>query len=176
MAKLAALIVAAVLPFAAVAGEQAVGNTAAAVADMRNAQGENVGSVTFTEAPHGLILKADLKNLPAGTLAFHIHAIGKCEPDFSAAGGHFNPTSSEHGFLNEKGYHRGDLPNITVGEGGTYSTEVFLPNLTLQSGKGHSLFDDDGSTVMIHAGADDYRSDPAGNAGDRIACGVITAR
>lgn len=176
MVKLAALALAVMLPFVAGAAESGAGDDPAAVAAMRDAQGQAVGEVTFREAPHGLILKADLENLPAGTMAFHIHEIGKCEPDFDAAGGHFNPTDSQHGFLNDKGYHRGDIPNITVGENGTYHEEVFLPNLTLKSGKGHSLLDADGATVMIHQGVDDYRSDPAGDAGARIACGVIEAR
>lgn len=148
---------------------------AAAVAALQDRDGQSVGEVRLYEAPHGLVLRADLENLPAGEFGFHIHAVGKCTPDFDAAGGHFNPTGSEHGFLNEKGYHRGDMPNITVPESGMLRQEIFLPNLTVRDGKGHALLDKDGAAIMIHEGADDHRSDPAGHAGTRIACGVIEA-
>lgn len=145
----------------------------AAVAAMKDRDGKSVGAVRFFDTPHGVLLRAELENLPAGEFGFHIHAVGKCAPDFDAAGGHFNPTGSEHGLLNDKGYHRGDMPNITVPESGALVQEVFLPNLTVRDGKGHVLVDADGAAVMIHEGADDYRSDPAGHAGTRIACGVI---
>lgn len=160
---------------AAAPADAADGNPAA-VAAMQDRDGKSVGEVRLFEAPHGLVLRADLKNLPAGEFGFHIHAVGKCTPNFDAAGGHFNPTGSEHGFLNEKGYHRGDMPNITVPEGGTLVQEIFLPNLTVRDGKGHALLDQDGAAIMIHEGADDHKSDPAGHAGTRIACGVIEAQ
>ena len=108
----------------------------------------------------------------AGEHAFHIHAVGKCEPPFTTAGGHFNPAQHKHGFMSGEG-HAGDMPNLHVPEGGALSIEVLNRDVTLAKGKPNSVFDADGSAIVIHAKADDYKSDPAGNAGDRIACGVV---
>ena len=143
-----------------------------AKAELKNAGGEKVGEATLQEAPHGVLVTVNLTNVPAGTHAFHIHETGKCEPPFKSAGGHFNPTHKEHGFENPKWMHAGDYPNVEVPEGGKAHFQLFAPAVTPKAGE-NSLFDSDGSSLVMHAGADDYKSDPAGNAGDRIACGVI---
>jgi Cu-Zn family superoxide dismutase len=120
----------------------------------------------------GVLLQAAFEGLPAGVHAFHVHAVGKCEPPFETAQGHFNPTGKQHGYLNPNGHHAGDMPDIHVPDSGKLSVEVFLPNVTIDKSE-QRLLDDDGATLMIHAGPDDYKTDPAGNAGDRIACGAI---
>ena len=143
-----------------------------AKAELKNAQGQSVGEVTLTETPHGVLLRASLKGLPAGTHAFHVHAVGKCEAPFTSAGGHFNPAAKQHGIENPMGMHAGDMPNVEVPAGGDITFEVLDPDVTLKPGAG-SLFKEGGTAIVVHGGADDYRSDPAGNAGPRIACGVI---
>jgi superoxide dismutase, Cu-Zn family len=143
-------------------------------AELKNAQGEKVGEAMLMPTPHGVLIKVDIAKLPPGEHAFHIHAVGKCEPPFKSAGGHFNPMNKEHGIENPKGMHAGDLPNIYVPEDGKLKFDAFATGVTLKAGAKNSLFHPDGTSLVIHAGADDYKSDPAGNAGDRIACGVIT--
>ena len=157
---------------AILAGGSAIAGDYAAEAKMTNSEGREVGTVSFTEGPRGLLLHAELHDLLAGTLAFHLHATGSCSPDFMAGGGHFNPTGKKHGFLAEEGPHLGDMPNIHVPASGTLAFEFYLPEVSLDKGEAR-LLDDDGATVMIHAKPDDYKTDPAGGAGDRIACGVI---
>jgi superoxide dismutase, Cu-Zn family len=147
----------------AVAGERAT-------AVLKDADGKEVGTVTLIEVPTGVLLDADLTAVPPGDHGFHIHAVGKCEPpDFKSAGGHFNPEEDEHGLMNEAGPHAGDLPNIHVPENGKLRVEMLNQLISLDG-----LLDEDGAAIVIHEGPDDYRSDPAGNAGNRIACGVIT--
>jgi len=142
-----------------------------ATAVLKDANGKEVGKVTLIAVPTGVLLDADLTAVPPGDHAFHIHAIGKCEPpDFKSAGGHFNPEEDKHGLMNEAGPHAGDLPNIHVPENGKLHIEVLNQRVSLSDG----LLDDDGSALVIHQGPDDYRTDPAGDAGPRIACGVIT--
>ena len=143
-----------------------------ASAQIRNTKGQNVGKVTLTETPHGVLIMAELWNMPQGTHAFHIHEKGTCEAPFKSAGGHFNPSDREHGILNPKGMHAGDLPNIHIPPDGKLTIEVFNPQVTLRKGR-NSLFDSDGSSIVIHDGPDDYKTNPAGAAGPRIACGVI---
>lgn len=150
-----------------------VAHAQSAKAAMKDKDGKDVGTVELTETPNGVLLKATLTGLPPGTHAFHIHGVGQCEPPFTSAKGHFNPEEKKHGFLAEGGPHAGDMPNIHVPESGELSFEVFNTAITLEKGDSDSVFDDDGSTVMIHEGADDYKTDPAGDAGARIACGVI---
>ena len=140
-----------------------------ASAEMMNASGESVGTVTLRAVPHGTLLHAELKNLPAGAHAFHVHAVGVCEPPFTSAGGHYNPTGVKHGIESAEGMHAGDMPNIHVPDSGTLTIEVLNTLLSLDD----ALFDEDGAAIVIHEGSDDYVSDPAGDAGPRIACGVI---
>ncbi|MDD9992775.1 MAG: superoxide dismutase family protein [Rhodospirillales bacterium] len=140
-----------------------------ASAAMMNANGESVGAVTLRETPQGTLLHAKLENLPAGAHAFHVHAVGVCEPPFKSAGGHFNPEGKKHGIDSAEGMHAGDMPNIHVPDSGALEIEVLNAQLRLDA----SLFDEDGAAIVIHDGPDDYVSDPAGAAGPRIACGVI---
>ena len=146
-------------------------DTASAV--LKDASGKEVGAATFTVTPSGVLISLDLTAVPPGEHGFHVHTTGKCEPpDFKSAGPHFNPDQTKHGFMTPEGPHAGDLPNLHVPADGKLQVEVLEPNVTL-SGEA-PLLDADGSALVIHAGADDYKTDPAGNSGNRIACGVIT--
>jgi superoxide dismutase, Cu-Zn family len=139
-------------------------------------KGAKVGTAALTEARsgQGVLIRAELSGLPAGTHALHIHQTGKCgAPSFESAGGHFNPLGKQHGFVSEKGAHAGDLPNIHVGADGRLTLEVLASGVTLAGSGQTSLFDADGSALVVHQGADDYKTDPAGGAGPRIACAVI---
>jgi Cu-Zn family superoxide dismutase len=142
-------------------------------AELKDATGKSVGMVTLTETPHGVLIHAMLMGVPAGTHAFHVHATGKCEAPFTTAGGHFNPDSKQHGMSNDMGMHAGDMPNVQVPADGNLTFDVLNPHVTLKAGP-NSLFKEGGTAIVLHGGADDYKSDPAGNAGPRIACGVVT--
>src|SRR5262245_2455515 len=144
-----------------------------AKATLNDKSGKSIGAVEFSQTPAGVLLKLSLKGAPAGEHAFHIHAVGKCEPPFESAGGHFNPGNKHHGILSGEG-HAGDMPNLHIPRSGELEVEVVNAAISLEKGKPNSVFDADGSAIVIHAGKDDYKSDPAGNAGDRIACGVIS--
>lgn len=167
--KMAACVVGALIISGSVAGT-VLAETAHA--DLHNAQGKKVGTAKLEETPHGVLISLDLDGMSPGTHAFHIHEVGKCEPPFKSAGGHFNPTDKKHGMLSAEGMHGGDLPNINVPETGKLKVDVFATGVTLGSGK-NSLFDADGSSLVLHAGPDDYKTDPAGDAGARLACGVV---
>jgi Cu-Zn family superoxide dismutase len=141
------------------------------------ADGQEAGTVTFEQTRHGVTITARLRNLSEGPHGFHIHETGACEPDFQAAGGHYNPLDAAHGFDSEGGYHVGDLPNIYVQADGTATADFFAPQLALAAKEDNSypftLQDHDGSAIMIHAKIDDYGQTPSGSTGDRVACGVI---
>lgn len=144
-----------------------------AQAELKNAEGQDVGAVTLTETPAGVLLNVSVKGLPAGEHAFHVHAVGKCEPPFTSAGGHFNPANKKHGLMAPEGHHAGDMPNLHIPANGELKIEVVNAAITLEKGKPHSVFGPEGTAIVIHAGVDDYKSDPTGNAGGRIACGVV---
>lgn len=145
----------------------------AAKVSLLGADGKETGMATFTQTPSGVLLKVAVKGLPAGEHALHVHAVGKCEPPFTSAGGHFNPDNKKHGLMAADGHHAGDMPNLTIPQSGELTAEVLNASITLDKGKPNSLFDADGSALVIHAGKDDYKTDPTGDAGGRIACGVI---
>jgi Cu-Zn family superoxide dismutase len=144
-----------------------------AKADLLNAKGKPVGTATFTEKANGVQLDLKVFNLPPGLHGLHIHTVGKCEaPDFKSAGPHFNPEGKQHGWDNPLGHHLGDLQNLNVGPDGKVNVRVFVPGVTLGEGP-NSLFHEGGTSLVIHEKADDGKTDPAGNAGARIACGAI---
>jgi Cu-Zn family superoxide dismutase len=145
-----------------------------ATAELKDKDGKAVGMATFRESGSGVRVNLDVKGLTPGLHAVHVHAVGKCEaPAFTSAGGHFNPAQKKHGHKSPEGAHAGDLPNMLVAKDGTGRFEAFTDGMTLKPG-GTSVFDKDGSALVIHTGVDDYVTDPTGNAGDRAACGIIT--
>jgi superoxide dismutase, Cu-Zn family len=140
---------------------------------LSDAQGKSIGTATLTADPGGVKITLAIKGLPAGDHAIHIHETAKCDgPDFKSAGGHFNPDHKKHGKDNPDGAHAGDIPNITVDAKGGSTASVIAPGITLDDGP-HSVFTGGGTALVIHAKADDLKTDPAGAAGDRIACGLI---
>jgi Cu-Zn family superoxide dismutase len=146
-----------------------------ATAEIRNAKGVKIGDAKLKEAKGGVTMSVKLANLPAGTHAIHIHEAGRCDASdgFKTAGGHFNPAGKQHGSQNPQGHHAGDLPNFTVAATGKGTFTGTIEGVTLAGTGGNSLFHSGGTSVVVHEKADDYKSDPAGNAGARIACGVI---
>lgn len=141
-----------------------------ATAALVTAAGRPAGKATVTEVAGGLRVTLDARGLPPGTHGAHLHTVGRCDPpDFASAGGHWNPAGTKHGSLNPQGPHAGDLPNLIVGPDGRGALAVNLAGATLDG-----LLDADGAAMVVHAGPDDLLTDPAGNSGARLACGVLT--
>ena len=153
--------------------EAGTADTAPAIAHLMNASGAVVGVVKFIQTPSGVLIYGEVTNADPGIHGIHIHAIGTCDPPtFTSAGGHFNPFGKKHGLLNPDGPHAGDLPPITIAANRAGTLRYLNPLVTLGSGAG-SLYDPDGSALVLHALPDDQRTDPIGGAGVRIACGLI---
>lgn len=140
------------------------------------AAGQNIGTVRAWQTAGGVSFHIEARGLPHGIHAIHVHAVGRCDPpDFASAGGHWNPAGRKHGLNNPAGPHAGDLPNVEVAANGVLSQTVTLPDASLfaPAGTPGALLDSDGASLVIHANADDYVTDPSGNSGARIACAVI---
>lgn len=144
---------------------------AKASAAMMGPDGAAMGVVTLEQGPQGVLVSADLSGLAPGAHGFHIHETGQCQPDFAAAGDHFNPGDSGHGFLHAEGQHAGDLPNIYAGADGVARADYFTADITLAADDVKSVFDADGSAIIVHEKPDTYGADAG--AGGRVACGVI---
>jgi Cu-Zn family superoxide dismutase len=143
--------------------------------ELKDAMGQSVGTATVTAGPTSTQIALDLKNLPPGQHAVHVHQNPKCDaPDFATAGGHFNPEGALHGFENGNGPHAGDMPNFTVAADGTAKATVTNPRGPVGADGYYSVFGNGGTALVIHAMPDDMKTDPTGNAGARIACGAIT--
>jgi Cu-Zn family superoxide dismutase len=134
-----------------------------------NSAGQTIGSLRAWQTAGGIAFRVKATGLPHGVHGIHVHPIGRCDPpDFASAGSHWNPTGKQHGLNNPQGPHAGDMPNVTVAANGVLDETVVLPHATMAE-----LVDADGAAILIHAGADDYVSQPSGNSGAKIACAVI---
>jgi len=145
-----------------------------ATATIRDLTGTRIGTATFTDTYAGILVVGSVTGLGLGAHGVHIHGAGKCDPPFTTAGPHFNPLGKQHGFENSNGPHLGDMPNIDTPAAGTLRFEVLLPGVTLKGT--NRLLDASGAAIVIHSARDDYKTDPSGDSGARIACGVIVAR
>lgn len=146
-----------------------------AMADIVDGQGQTKGRAMLMQAKDGIHVEVKAVGLPAGVHAVHIHTTGTCTgPDFTSAGGHWNPAKKQHGHDNPAGAHMGDMVNMTVIADGTGTLDTVVAGATLTGGS-DPLLDADGAAIVIHAAADDYKTDPTGNAGSRVACGIIKA-
>ncbi len=146
-----------------------------AYVDLLDGQGQEKGKAQLIQMKDGIQVHVKAVGLPAGVHAVHLHTVGTCTgPDFTSAGGHWNPAKKQHGHDNPAGAHMGDMPNMTVAADGTGELKTFVKGAMLTGGDS-PLIDADGGAVVVHAAADDYKTDPTGNAGGRLACGVIKA-
>jgi superoxide dismutase, Cu-Zn family len=153
---------------------RAVPEPAPRTVELRNAAGDRVGTARLTQEENGVRVEVEVSGLTPGRRGLHFHERGICEPPgFQSAGGHFRPHGRQHGMENPAGPHAGDLPNLVVGADGTGRLNVLNPYVTLRPGAS-TLLDADGTALVLHSGADDYRTDPAGDSGDRVACGVVS--
>lgn len=140
---------------------------------LRDSSGTERAEASFTQSKEGVKVRVKAVALSAGSYGAHVHSVGRCEaPDYRTSGGHWNPTKREHGKDNPKGMHMGDLPNLTVDAKGKGEVDFLIPGALLHGGD-NPLLDPDGASIIVHTGADDYATDPAGNSGGRMACGVI---
>lgn len=144
-----------------------------AQADLKSADGRDVGTIHMVETTAGVLMRVKLKGLPPGAHGLHIHEVGKCEGDFKSAGAIYNPLGAKHGYLNDEGPMVGDLPNLFVVANGEVEAEFISPFVTLSRDAEETIFDADGTAIVLFEKADDYLSDDEGNAGGRIACGLI---
>lgn len=171
LAKVLLIIVACTL----VTGCSTVAPGSRASAELKDKDGKSVGRADFREVADGVLVRLEVKGLAPGLHAVHVHTVGKCEaPGFTTAGGHFNPGGKKHGLKSPDGAHAGDLPNMLIAKDGSGRFEALTDSITLKAGS-NSVFDADGSALVVHVGVDDYMTDPTGNAGDRAACGLIVA-
>jgi Cu-Zn family superoxide dismutase len=144
-------------------------------AELKNAQGQSIGSAVFREEDGRVRIVVHAQGLTPGRHGIHVHAVGRCEPPaFQSAGDHFNPLGKQHGLENPEGAHAGDLPELEADASGRIQSVAVTERLTLVAGP-TSVFDPDGSALVIHANSDDQRTDPSGNSGDRLVCGQLVA-
>jgi len=161
------------LAVAAIVGPASANVLGAAIAQIRTPQGRLVGSAMIPIRSGVIVVRVRVSGLRPGRYAVHLHAVGRCDgPAFESAGPHWNPTGRQHGRRNPRGHHLGDLPNLAIGADGTVRLEFTIEGTGAWSGA-HRLFDADGASIVIHAAPDDDRTDPSGNSGARIACGVL---
>ena len=147
--------------------------TASASALIRSSTGADLGTLRLESGPAGVRITGQLTGLTAGAHGIHLHQVGRCDaPEFTTAGAHFNPAMMKHGLLNAEGPHAGDLPAIGADASGRATVDVTTPRATLNGGA-HGVFDADGTSIVVHSANDDQRTDPSGNSGGRVACGVI---
>ncbi|MBN9021363.1 MAG: superoxide dismutase family protein [Rhizobiales bacterium] len=144
-----------------------------ATVTVRDTYGQLVTTLTLSDAGNGVLVTGTVSGIDPGPHAIHFHEKGVCEPPFETAGGHFNPTGHQHGILNAEGHHAGDMPNVVMPKEGEGTIQIFAAGVTLARDAEGSLRDGDGTAIVIHAGPDDYKTDPSGDSGGRIACGVV---
>ena len=173
--ELSRRFLAAALVAAAVVAAPIVAFADMAAAEMINTDGAVIGTATFEQTPHGVLMNVEVAGLPPGPHGIHLHAVGACTPDFKAATGHINPNGVPHGLRHPDGPDHGDLPNLFVAADGSARAEFFTVLVSVAGGDMPALLDEDGSAVIIHENPDDHLTQPIGGAGGRISCGVIKA-